>query len=147
MASIILLVLSAAAALGGIYDPVDRSAQGEMWPGALFVAVPMMLVLRGLTVGVVVVGDKVITRGWFRTRAIQRADISAVRAANYSGFWNRSGSSKLFLMLELKVAGAEVEIPAVVGRPVKAQRLASQLRDALGLGVIPDQVGQHRNPG
>jgi hypothetical protein len=88
--------------MGGIYDPVDRSATGDLWPGALFVAVPMMLALRGLTVGVVVVGDKVISSGW------------------------------------LRVAVSEVEIPAVVGRPVKAQHLASQLRDALGLGSDSD---------
>jgi hypothetical protein len=138
MASIMFLLLLAAAALGGIYDPVDRSATGELWPGALFVAVPMMLALRGFIVGVVVVGDNVISRGWFRTRTITRADISAARAVNYSGYWNRSGSSKLFLMLQLRVAGSEVEIPAVVGRPVKVQRLASQLRDALSLGAKSD---------
>jgi len=135
MAAIMFLLLLAGAALGGIYDPVDRSVTGVLWPGALFVAVPMVLALRGFIVGVVVVGDKVISRGWFRTRTITRADISAVRAVNYSGYWNRSSSSKLFSMLELRVAGSEVEIPAVVGRPVKVQRLASELRDALSLGA------------
>lgn len=74
-------------------------------------------------------------------------DISAVRAVNYSGYWNRSSSSKLFLMLELNVVGSEVEIPAVVGRPVKAHRLASELTDALGLGANSDPVGKHRDPG
>jgi len=107
----------------------------------------MMLVLRGLTVGLVIVGDKVISRGWFRTRTIPRADISSVRAVNYSGLWNRSSSSRLFLMLELNVAGSEVEIPAVVGRPLKVQHLASQLRDALGLAASSARVGEHRNPG
>ena len=107
----------------------------------------MMLVLRGLTVGVVVVGDKVISRGWFRTRTIPRVDISSVRAVNYSGLWNRSSSARLFLMLELNVAGSEVEIPAVVGRPLKVQHLASQLRDALGLAASSARVGEHRNPG
>jgi hypothetical protein len=147
LASIMPLLLFVIASLGGIYDPVDRSHGGELWPGALFIAVAMMLGFRGLTVGVAVVGDKVISRGWFRTRTILRVDISSVRAVNYSGLWNRFSSSKLFLMLELNVAGREVEIPAVVGRPLKMKRLASQLRDAVGLAASSARVGEHRNPG
>jgi len=146
LASIMFLLLFVAASLGGIYDPVDRVQRG-LWPGMLFVAVAMMLVLRALTVGVVVVGDKVISRGWFRTRTISRADISSVRAVNYSGLLNRSSSSRLFLMLELNVAGREVEIPALVGRPPKVQRLARQLRVALGLAASSAQTGAHRNQG
>lgn len=49
-------------------------------------------------------------------------------------------------MLELQVVGSEVEIPAVVGRPLKVRRLASQLRDALGLAASSARVGEHRNP-
>jgi hypothetical protein len=139
--------LFAAASLGGIYDPVDRSVKGALRPGVLFVAIPILLALRGFAVGVVVDGDEVKSRGWFRTRTIPRADVSAVRAVNYSGYWNRFGSSQLFFMLELKVVGSEVEIPTVVGRRVKAQRLASQLRDALGLGAQSDSLGKHREPG
>ena len=107
-------------------------------------AVPMMLAVRSLGVGVVVVGDKVISRGWLRTRTTLRADISAVRAVNYSGILNWSGSSALFLMVELEVAGKDVEIPALVGRPVKVKRLAGQLRDAVGLETNSAQAGQHR---
>ena len=147
LASILFLLLFVAASLGGIYDPVDRIQSGELWPGGLFVAVEIMLVIRALTVGVVVVGDKVISRGWFRTRTIPRVDISSVRAVNYSGLWNRFSSSRLFLMLELNVAGDEVEISAVVGRPIKVQRLASQLRDALGLTASSARAGEHRNRG
>jgi hypothetical protein len=141
------LLLFVAAALGGIYDPVDRFQRGEPWPGVSFVAVAMMLVLRVLTVGVVVVGDKVISHGCFRTRTIPRADISSVRAVNYSGIWNRSSSSRLFLMIELNVAGREVEIPAVVGRPLKVQHLASQLREALGLAASSAGVGRASESG
>jgi hypothetical protein len=147
IASIMVLLLLSAASLGGIYDPPDRSAKGELWPGALFVAIPMMLALRGLTVGVVVVGDNVISRGWFRTRTIPRADISVVRAVSYSGYWNRHSSSRQFLMLNLEVAGREIEIPAVAGRPVKVQRLASQMGDALGLVRRSAQMGLHRKQG
>jgi hypothetical protein len=125
--------------LGGIYDPPDGSARGQLWPGALFVAIPILLALRGLTVGV--------SRGWYRTRTIPRADISAVGAVNYSGYWNRYSSSRQFLMLKLEVAGREVEIPAVAGRPVKVQRLANQLGDVLGLARRSTQTGQHRKPG
>lgn len=147
IASIMCLLLLAATALGGIYDPIDRSAKGELWPGGLFVAIPMMLALRGLTVGVVLVDDRVIARGWFRTRTIPKADISAVRAVNYSGLCNRSSSSKLFLMLKLNVAGRDVEIPAVAGRPVKVWRLANQMAYALGLQRRSAQTGAHRNQG
>ena len=147
IASIMVLLLLSAASLGWIYDTPDRSAKGQLWPGVLFVAIPMMLALRGLTVGVVVVGDNVISRGWFRTRTIPRADISAVRAVNYSGYWNSSSSSRQFLMLKLEVAGREVEIPAVAGRPVKVQRLANQMGDVLGLARRSTQTGKHRKPG
>ena len=74
-----------------------------------------------------------ISRGWLRTRTTLRADISAVRAVNYSGILNCSGSSGLFRMVELEVAGKDVEILALVGRPTKVERLADQLRVALGL--------------
>jgi hypothetical protein len=50
-------------------------------------------------------------------------------------------------MLELNVAGDEVEIPAVVGRPLKVQRLASQLREELGLTAGSARVGEDRNQG
>jgi len=63
LASIIFLLLFVVASLGGIYDPFDPSQGGDLWPGALFVAVATMLALRGLTVGVVIVGDRVISRG------------------------------------------------------------------------------------
>jgi len=147
IASIMVLLLLSAASLGGIYDPPDRSTKGQLWPGALFVAIPILLALRGLTVGVAVVGNKVISRGWFRTRTIARADISAVRAVNYSGYWNRSSSSRQFLMLKLEVAGREIEIPAVAGRPVKVQRLANQMEGALGLVHRSAQTGLHRKQG
>lgn len=147
IASITVLLLLAAASLGGIYDPQGGSAEGQLWPGALFVAFPMMLAFRGLTVGAVVVGDNVTSRGWFRTRTILRADISAVRAVSYSGYWNRWSSSRQFLMLKLEVAGREIEIPAVAGRPVKVQRLARQMEDALGLVRRSAQTGLHREQG
>ena len=142
-----VLLLLSAASLGGIYDPPDRSARGQSWPGALFVAIPILLALRGLTVGVVVVGDNVISRGWFKTRTIPRADISAVGAVNYSGYWNRSSSSRQFLMLTLEVAVREIEIPAVAGRPVKVKRLVNQMGDVLGLARRSAQTGQHRRLG
>ena len=132
---------------GGIYDPLDRSAKGELWPGVLFVAVPMMFAVRGFALGLVIVGDKVISRGWFRTRTIPRTDVSAVRAVNYSGYWNRHGSSIFFLMLKLEVAGRDVEIPAVAGRSVTVHRLASQMGDVLGLVRRSAQTSAHRNQG
>lgn len=85
IASIILLLAFVAASVGGIYDPADQFAAGDWWPGVIFVAVPLILAGRSATVGVVVVGDTVISRGWLRTRKISRVDISAVRAVNYSG--------------------------------------------------------------
>jgi hypothetical protein len=147
IASIMVLLLLSAASLGGIYDPPDRSARGQLWPGALFVAIPILFALRGLTVGLVIVRDKVISRGRFKTRTTPRADISAAGTVNYSGYWNRSSSSRQFLMLKLEVAGREIEIPAVAGRPVKVQRLANQMGDALGLVRRSAQTGQHRKPG
>lgn len=140
-----VLTVVVAASVGGIYNPVDQSARGDLWPGALFVAVPMTLAVRSLVVGVVVVGDKVISRGWLRTRTTFRADISAVRAVDYSGILNWSGSSGLFLMVELEIAGKDVKTPALVGRPAKVKRLADQLRDAVGLETNSAQAGQHRS--
>ncbi len=144
IAWVIVLFVFAAASVGGIYDPVDRSARGDLWPGALFVVVAIIVAVRSLAVGVVVVGDKVISRGWLRTRTTFRADISAVRAANYSGILNGSGRSGLFLMVELEVFGKDDEILALVGRPTKVKRLADQLRVALGLETNSAEAGQHR---
>ncbi len=147
IASIILLLVFVAASVGGIYDPADQSAAGDWWPVVIFVAVPLILAGRSVTVGVVVVGDTVISGGWLRTRKISRADISAVRAVNYSGILNWSGASTQFLMVELEVAGSHVEILALVGRPAKVRRLADQLRDALGLEPNPAEPGAHRIQG
>jgi hypothetical protein len=68
----------------------------------------------------------------------------AVRTANYSGWRNRSSSSRMFLMLVLEVAGREVEIPAVVGRPAELQTLVSLTRSALGLERVSSETGRHR---
>lgn len=146
IASIILLLVFVAAYLDGVYDPVYRSTAGQLWPGVLLV-VPMVLAGRSLTVGVVVVGNTVISRGWLRTRTISRADISAVRAVNYSGILNRSGASTRFSMVELEVAGSCVKILALIGRAAKVGRLADQLSDSLGITPSPAESEAHRIQG
>lgn len=62
---ILVLLAFAAASMGGINDPV----------GVLFVAAPMCSQSGAWTFGVVVVGDEVISRGWFRKRTSSRAQI------------------------------------------------------------------------
>lgn len=53
-ASIAVLVLIAAAALGGVLDPTNAVDKPDWWPGVVFVVVSLLLAARGIRVGVVV---------------------------------------------------------------------------------------------
>lgn len=132
-AAIAVLVLFAAAALGGVLDPTDAVDKPDWWPGVVFVVVPLLLAARGLRVGVVVRDTDVVMRGWLRTRRLSREDVLAVKTRRYSGLWTRGGESRLFRMLAIKTSEHTVEVPAVAARDAKAERLAAALRRALAI--------------
>jgi hypothetical protein len=130
-AAIVVLIALAAAAFGGIVDPSDARDRPNWWPGALFVAIPIGLALRGLLVGIVVRESDLLLRGWLRSRRVSRDQVLAVTTTQYSGLWNRGSQSRQFSMLGLTTTTGLVEIPAVAARPDKAKQLASDVRRAL----------------
>jgi Bacterial PH domain len=131
--AIAVLVVFATAAVGGVLDPTSRVDEPDLWPGLVFVVVPLLIAVRGLTTGVVIQESDVLLRGWLRTRRLPREQILAVKTMPYSGVWTRGSESRLFRMLAIKTRKGMVEVPAVAARNAKAERLASRLRSALAL--------------
>jgi len=103
-------------------------------------------------------GEVVRLRGWLVTETFRREDIIGVRLVPYTGFWNKGSISRSVYMLSLIVSAprrpilpagrrspwasrdirsssveTQIDMPAVAARRDKAERLADQLRAAVGL--------------
>ena len=130
---IVVLLLFALAALGGVLDPTEGVDEPQWWPGLLFVVLPVVLAIRGVFTGVVVADSHVVLRGWLRTRRVPRSQVLGVTTMKYSGVWNRGSASRIFRMLAIKTVDRTIEVPAVAARKAKAERLASALEKALSL--------------
>lgn len=131
--TIVVLLLFALGALGGVLDPTEGPDQPQWWPGVCFVVLPVALAVRGAFTGVIVAGSEVVLRGWLRTRRVPRSQVRGVTTMKYSGAWNRGGESRVFRMLAIKTVDGTIEVPAVAARKAKAERLASALDQALSL--------------
>lgn len=131
--AIVVLMLFALAALGGVLDPTEAVDEPQWWPGLWFVALPVALAVRGVFTGVVVADSDVVLRGWLRTRRVPRSQVLGVTTMKYSGVWNRGSESRVFRMLAIKTVDGTIEVPAVAARKAKAERLASALEKALFL--------------
>lgn len=131
IAATVVLVVLALAALGGVLDPTLDLDRPDWWPGVIFVAVPLLVAIRGAVVGVVVIESYVVVRGWLRTRRVPRDQIVAVTTRPYSGLWNRGSESRHFSMLALTTTSRSVDVPAVAANRAKAERLALEVRRAL----------------
>ena len=128
-----VMFIAVAATLGGMFDPATGDDRLELLPGTFFLAVELVLLVRALRLGVTVTANAVTSRGWFRTRMLDRATITRVGTAGYSGLYNRGSTSSRYLMLEVISSGRSLELPNVAGSAAKVHRLADQLRTALDL--------------
>lgn len=131
--TVALLLLLAAAALGGIVDSTDGTDDPRWWPGLLFVVLPILLAVRGCTTGIVITETAVLIRGWFRTRRVPREHVLGVKTTKYSGIWLRGAESRVFRMLVIKTNSTELEVPTVAARKAKAKRLAAEAQTALAI--------------
>ena len=126
-------VLGLVATLGGMFDPTAGPDKAEVFPGIVFVAAEIVLILRSLRLGLVIDDELVTSRGILRTRSFPRGDVTRVRATGYSGTINWGATSGYFMMLKLRVAEKPVELPQLIGPPNAVRRLSGRAQAALGM--------------
>ena len=136
-------VLGLVATLGGMFDPTLGPDQPEIFPGIVFVAAELLLILRSLRLGLVIDDQFVISRGILRTRSFPRSEVTKVRTTGYSGTINWGATSGYFLMLKLRVAGRSVELPHLIGPPNAVRSLSARAQAALGMLEEPWAGGRH----
>ena len=118
--------------LQGIEETATSYFSGEALGGWIFVFLWAVLALRALRVAVVIDEDVVRVRSLVRTRTLPRSAVKAVVSVGYSGFWNWSGSSGIFKMLQLRLRdGQSLDIPEISGTPRKINELARSSTSAL----------------
>jgi hypothetical protein len=118
--------------LQGIEETATSYFSGEALVGWIFVFLWAVLALRALCVAVVIDEDVVRVRSLVRNRTFPRSAIKEVVAVGYSGFWNWSGSSGIFKMLQVRLRdGQSFDIPAISGTPRKINELARSSTSAL----------------
>ena len=114
------------------------SSNGEDLVRWVFLAGATYLALRAWRVGVIVEQDRVIKRGWFRTRTVERSSIVAVQVRPYEGEIAQGfgGISESRLrMIVFRTSGQEVKLPELVGYSKETTQMQGQLTEALGLPV------------
>ena len=130
-------VIGLGATLGGMFDPTPGADRAEIFPGLLFVALEVLLIVRSLRIGLLIDDDQVSSRGILRTRRFPRDSVTKVRPTGYSGTINWGATSGYFKMLKLRAAGNPVEVPHLIGPPNAVRRLANEAQAALGLAHGP----------
>jgi hypothetical protein len=130
---LMVLPMGAGAVIMGMLERQDVAHGQDALPGVLALGSLAVLAGRALRLGISINDDELTTRGWLRTRRFRRSAITRVDGRGYSGFYNRSSSSRTFTMLVLTVDGREQDIQGVTGRATRTNERVSTLRDALGL--------------
>lgn len=118
------------ATLGGMFDPTAGPDEAEVFPGALFVAIEAVLIVRSLRIGLVIEDDKISSRGILRTRHHPRNSVIRIKPTGYSGIINWGATSALFLMLKLQVGKRTIELPQLIGPPNAVRPLAAKAQAA-----------------
>ena len=120
-----------AVALVGMLDPANRgTTDSPLWAVALL-GWFAFLGIRPWFLGLYVHDTFVVRRGWLKSERYELAEIKKAGSTNYSGYWNRFGSSTTFAMVELRFEDEEVAIPELVGRNRTAQELADRVTGLL----------------
>jgi len=131
--AIVALLVLAGMIIGAAYDPVYVSRTDSPAAGWILAGLCVAAAARASVVGLVVRDERVFHCTWLRTRSYPASSIQTVEAANYSGTLNRASRSMLFSMIRLTHNGTEVDVPEVVGRPIKIRHLADELANTLAL--------------
>jgi hypothetical protein len=128
----------------GMINPVNDPADRQWAAGLIPLVLEAALLSRSLRLGLTIYPDRVVSRGWLRTRTFPRDAITGAGMVGYSGIYNRYTTSGLLVMLTLNANGHTVSLPHVAGRVVPTRLLAVQLHEALGIPTASVEVGRHR---
>ncbi|EAQ00310.1 hypothetical protein JNB_09064 [Janibacter sp. HTCC2649] len=103
--------------IGAFLDPALDDTRDPDWMFWAWAGALAGLLLRAPFVGLRITDDRVMRRGWVRTRTYLLGDVKTVASQSYSGNLNRGSRSKRFRMLYLKLSnGRIVDVPEVTGR-------------------------------
>jgi hypothetical protein len=97
---LMVLPMGAGAVIMGMLERQDVAHGQDALPGVLALGSLAVLAGRALRLGISINDDELTTRGWLRTRRFRRSAITRVDGRGYSGFYNRSSSSRTFTMRE-----------------------------------------------
>lgn len=113
--------------------------------GGACAAVSLAFAVRGLALGIVVGGDAVLVRSWFRTRRLPRPEIVEIESAGYDGWLTGGRPSATLDTLQLRLRdGRTVTAWGIVGRPGTVHKRVVRLRALLGLPRRPAEPPRRR---
>ncbi|GAA4119444.1 hypothetical protein GCM10022415_19510 [Knoellia locipacati] len=131
---VVILTVFLAAGVMGFLDPAMDASSDPDWMFWVWTAANVGLLARAPFVGLLIDEDRVVRRGWVRSRTYAASDVVGVGSRGYSGLLNRGSQSRRFTMLTLKRAnGPTVEVPEVTGRAATTAHSVSAARSVLGL--------------
>ncbi|HWM33773.1 MAG TPA: hypothetical protein VNR36_05990 [Pseudolysinimonas sp.] len=115
------------------------SGSGGPLPGIIVIeTLALGLAVRSLFVGVLLAGDAVVIRGWFRDHRYERGSVRAVEAVPYWKFLDKS-EPLLALLKVTPTSGWVREITATVASKERARAHAAAVQRHLEAGsVTPD---------
>lgn len=129
-----LVVVFLALSVGAFLDPSLTGSRDPDWMFWLWAVAVSALLLRAPFVGLVVRDDRITRRSWLRSQSWPTSEIVGVGRAGYSGFLNRSSTSKRWMMVALHARDRVViEVPEVPGGVRTTERRLAHLRGAMGL--------------
>lgn len=126
--------LLALVSAGAFADPALDVTRDPNWMFWLWESTLFLWVFRGLFVGVVVDGETVTRRGWFRDQHLPAKDLTGVGSRGYSGMLNRFSESIAVVMPTLRTAsGGEIGLPELAGTRAVVDEISERLRGRLRL--------------
>ncbi len=124
----LLVCTGALAILGGMTDPTAGPDQTEWVPGLLLLTAAAALLIRALRLGITVYPDRVVSRGWLRTRGFSTSRITRVSTTGYSGFWTWGATSSFFVTVTLEVGDDTVLLRQITGRAPAMRGIADRIQ-------------------
>ena len=119
------------ASVGGTYE---KSARSDTKLGWIAIAASLAFMTRALRLGILVDGDRLQARSWFRTRTFSTSEIVYVSPERYDGLLKGAGESRLVHTIALTIRdGSVFKAYGVIGGRSGTRKRAAKLSAALHL--------------
>ena len=130
----LLVCVGALATLGGMTDPTAGPDQTEWFPGLLLLTAAAALLVRAVRLGITIYPDRLVSRGWVRTRAFSTAQVTRVGTTGYNGIWTWGATSSTFLTVTLELDDDTVPLRQITGSAPAIRRIADRIQRLVAAG-------------